>query len=67
MPCFDHDGREFNRHLIPKPALCAGWRHDEDPSQEIICGLRRLDQQDESKFICFAYEAKTGLDKGERG
>jgi hypothetical protein len=60
MPYFDDDGNELNPNLIPKPGLCVGCRNDDDPSQEIVCNLTRLDQQDEPEFICFAYEPKTG-------
>lgn len=65
MPYFDDNGNELNPNLIPKPALCVGCRNDDDPSQEIVCNLTRLDQQDEPEFICFACEPKTGFEVGE--
>jgi len=61
MPYFDDDGNERNPNLISKPVLCVGCRNDEDPAQEIVCNLTRLDQQDEPEFICFAYEPKAGF------
>jgi len=67
MPYFDDDGTEVNPNLIPKPTLCVACRNDDDPDELILCNLTRLDQRDESEFICFAYEPKTGLyvDEGD--
>lgn len=65
MPYFDDDGTELNPNLIPKPDLCVGCRHDDDPSRHIVCTLTRLDQQEETEFICFAYEAKSDFDGTE--
>jgi len=66
MPYFDDDGNELNPNLIPKPARCVGCRNDEDPGQEIVCNLTRLDQREESEFVCFAYEPKRGVEISER-
>ena len=55
---FDDDGEELNPDLISKPALCVSCVKDDDPSQEMLCNLNRLDQQDEDDFKCFAYEPK---------
>ena len=48
--------RDDGRDLIPKPSLCVACRKQDDPDEEILCTLTRLDQRDEEEFICFAYE-----------
>ncbi|MCK5170460.1 MAG: hypothetical protein KAQ75_11330 [Bacteroidales bacterium] len=53
---FDDDGNELNPDLIPKPNLCLSCKKNEDPNEEILCNLNRLDQRNESEFKCFAYE-----------
>jgi hypothetical protein len=56
MPYFNDDGTEFNPDLYPKPQLCLGCRKNEDPSEEILCNLNRMDQLGDEEFKCFAYE-----------
>jgi hypothetical protein len=56
---FDDDGREMNSDLIPKPALCVSCAKDEDPEEEVLCNLNRLDQQGDADFQCGAYQPKT--------
>lgn len=58
MPFFDDDGTEINPELVPKPSLCVTCQHDDDPEQEVLCTLTRMDQQDDEQFICHAYKAK---------
>ena len=53
---FDDDGNELNPDLIPKPNLCLSCKKNEDPNEEILCNLNRLDQSNEIEFKCFAYE-----------
>jgi hypothetical protein len=55
---FDDDGNEMNPDLIPKPALCVSCVKDEDPSEEMLCSLNRLDQQGDADFRCEAYQPK---------
>ncbi len=55
---FDDDGNKLNPDLIPKPDLCLSCTKNEDPNEEILCNLNRLDQDGDSEFICFAYEQK---------
>ena len=55
---FDDDGTKINPDLIPKPGLCLMCIHDNDPSQEILCNLNRLDQRNENEFKCFAFKNK---------
>jgi hypothetical protein len=53
---FDHDGNQLNPELIPKPGLCLTCKKDSDPNEEILCNLNRLDQRNQDKFVCYAYE-----------
>lgn len=54
-PYFHDDGTELFPNLIPKPQLCLSCKNDEDPNQEILCNLTRLDQHNDDEFKCFAY------------
>lgn len=56
MGYYDDDGNELNPDLIPKPGLCIICRKNDDPDEELLCNLTRLDQRDEQEFKCFAYE-----------
>lgn len=53
---FSDDGYEINMDLIKKPTLCLTCIHDNDPNEEILCNLTRLDQQGEPDFECFSYK-----------
>lgn len=55
---YDDDGNKINPDLIPKPGLCLICKLDDDPNEEILCNLNRLDQMDECKFKCGAYQPK---------
>ena len=55
MRYFDDDGTEVNPYLLPKPPLCLTCKHNDDPNEELLCNLTRLDQRDEDEFECFAY------------
>lgn len=55
---FDDDGNELNPDLIAKPSLCTSCAKDDDPGQEMLCALNRLDQQGEDEFLCGAYTPK---------
>ena len=52
------DGTEYNPDLHTKPSLCLTCKKDDDPNEEILCNLNRMDQCSSSDFICFAYEKK---------
>ncbi len=58
-PFYDDDGNEVNPDLIPKPDLCVSCIKDDDPHEEILCTLNRLDQRNDNEFKCFAYERRT--------
>jgi len=57
MPYFDDDGNEFNPNLYPTPNLCLSCKKKDDPNEEIVCNLTRLDQIEEEDFVCSAYES----------
>jgi hypothetical protein len=54
----DDDGTEVNPDLVPKPSLCLTCQKDDDPDEEILCALNRLDQRDADEFRCEAYQVK---------
>ena len=56
MQYFDDDGTELNPDLMATPGLCASCAKNDDPKQEVLCNLTRLDQEGEREFICFAYQ-----------
>ncbi len=55
---FDDDGTELFPDLLPKPFLCITCANDDNPHQEVLCNLHRLDQCDEDDFECTAYVSK---------
>jgi len=58
---FLDDGTKFNPDLSPKPGLCLICKKNEDsddPEDEILCNLTRLDQQGKEEFICGSFERK---------
>ena len=56
MRYFNDDGTEVNPDLFPKPSLCLNCRNNDDPNEEVLCSLTRLDQRDEDEFKCFGYK-----------
>jgi len=58
MGFYDDDGNEYNPDLHPLPSLCLSCKKKDDPSEEIVCNLTRMDQLGENEFICYAYEKK---------
>jgi len=58
MRFYTDDGTEVNPELIPKPSLCTSCSKDQDPSQEYLCAMNRLDQHDEDDFQCGEYASK---------
>ena len=56
---YDDDGNKLNPDLVPKPGLCLLCKKDNDPKEEILCTLNRLDQaKEEGEFLCGAFEPK---------
>jgi len=58
MGFYDDNGNKYNPDLYPLPHLCISCRKKDDPNEEIVCTLTRMDQMGESEFRCFAYEKK---------
>jgi len=56
---FHDDGTEINPDLIAKLNLCVSCRKDDDPGEETLCTLTRVDEQGENEFECFAFEPKS--------
>lgn len=57
MGYYNDDGSEYNPDLVPLPSLCMSCKKKDDPKEEMLCNLTRMDQLGEPKFICFAYES----------
>ncbi len=57
---FDDDGNEINPALIPMPGLCLNCEKKDDPYEEILCNLTRLDQRDDKEFVCYAFVSRYG-------
>ncbi len=55
-PFFDDDGTEVNPDLVSTPDLCLVCKKQDDPKEEILCTLNRLDQRNDNEFKCFAFE-----------
>jgi hypothetical protein len=60
MPYFDDDGNEINPAEIPLPRMCGLCDKKDDPYEEILCNLNRLDQRDEAEFKCGAFVSLYG-------
>ena len=54
----DDDGTEINEDLTAKPSLCISCAKDDDPVEEPICTLIRIDQAGEEEFQCDAFVSK---------
>jgi len=52
---FLDDGTRVDPNLIDIPGLCVTCSKNDDPNEEILCTLTRIDQQGEAEFICHAY------------
>lgn len=59
-PFYTDDGVEINPDLIKKPGLCmiCVKDTDEDPEEEMLCILNRIDQRNNDDFICYAFEKR---------
>jgi hypothetical protein len=51
-----NDETEIDPGLVPKPALCLSCKKDNDPEEEELCLLTRMDAVDGEDFFCGAYE-----------
>jgi hypothetical protein len=56
---FYEDGNRLNPDLIPKPGLCLLCALDDNPHEQVLCNLNRLDQAyEKGEFKCGAFKAK---------
>ena len=53
---FDIDAKKSIRICSPKPSLCLSCKKENDPDEEELCLLTRMDAVDGEEFICGAYE-----------
>lgn len=60
MGYFNDDGTPFNPDLYPLPNLCLSCKKRNNPHEEMLCNLTRMDQKDEPEFKCYAYERLNG-------
>jgi len=58
MPYYDDYGDEINPEFVSKPSLCITCIKDDDPNEQVLCNLNRMDQSDEKDFKCYAYKPK---------
>lgn len=59
---FNDDGTKINPNLYPLPNLCLSCKKRNNPNEEILCNLTRMDQLDELKFQCMTYELDKVID-----
>lgn len=60
MPYYDDDGNELDPETIATPLMCTMCDKKDDPDEEILCNLNRLDQRDEKEFRCGAFVSLYG-------
>ena len=60
MPYYDDDGNELDPASIPVPQMCLMCDKKDDPDEEILCNLNRLDQAGEPNFKCGAFVSLYG-------
>ena len=54
---FDTEDETYpDDELVPKPALCLSCKKDNDPHEEEMCLLTRMDSVEGEDFVCGAYE-----------
>ncbi len=60
MPYYDDDGNELDPASIPVPQMCLMCEKKDDPNEEILCNLNRLDQAGAKHFKCGAFVSLYG-------
>ena len=58
---YDDDGNELDISNLKIPELCLSCERKDDPFEEILCNLNRLDQKDDNDFKCGAYQSVYGV------
>jgi hypothetical protein len=61
MPYYDDEGNELDPGMIPMPKMCLMCDKRDDPEEEILCNLNRLDQKGERHFRCEAFVSLYGV------
>ena len=61
MAYYDDDGNEVDPSTIAMPAMCLLCDKKDDPHEDILCNLNRLDQRDEPDFKCGAFVSLYGV------
>lgn len=55
---FNDDGTPIDINTMRMPGLCTICINNDDPDQEILCNLTRLDYNPDEEFICYAFIKK---------
>jgi len=58
MGYYNDDGTKINPDLFLKPGLCLICINEDNPEEEILCNLTRMDQKNEEDFKCFAFRKR---------
>lgn len=58
---YNDNGEEINPNLMLKPSLCLTCEKLDDPDEEILCNLTRIDQKGNDEFKCHSYMKKTTI------
>ncbi len=61
MGYYDDDGNELDPTTIPMPGICLMCEMKDDPNEEILCNLNRLDQRNDRDFKCGAFVSLYGV------
>ena len=61
MAYYDDDGNELDPTTIPIPAMCLICEKKDDPNEEVLCNLNRLDQRNDRTFKCGAFVSLYGI------
>ena len=61
MGYYDDDGNELDPTTIPMPDMCLLCEKKDDPNEEILCNLNRLDQRNDRDFKCGAFVSLYGV------
>ena len=60
MPYYDDDGNELDPATVQMPQMCLMCEKKDDPDEEILCNLNRLDQRNDKTFKCYAFVSLYG-------
>ena len=60
MPYYDDDGNELDPSILPIPRMCLMCDKKDEPEEEILCNLNRLDQRGKRPFKCAAFVSLYG-------